>query len=1084
MHVPGLVRRSVLTSTRWSLRSRVVGALVAVSAVGSLLVVSSAQAGSVTYTVDCLTVPDPDNPCMDWNRALSQAESHPGHDLIRFNIPGPGPHTIDIMRGNDEITDPVTIDGYSQPGWRMNTLAHGTNANVLIRFRGQGSQGPLDRFRLLASNSEIHGVAFTDFREGLSVEGNDNWIRGNVFGSVFGTMHPVDAGDNGGGIVIRGQRNRIGGDQLKDRNLISGNTDGIEIRGDHDGTHDSNVVVNSLIGTNAAGDQAHPNSYGVVIAGSAGNSIGLPGAANRNVISGNRFGVFVQGAEDSLGTTTENRVRNNIVGLDASGLSPVPNETGIASITNGSSANHFGGPSPGEGNVISGNAGHGVWLTEGSHQVRGNVIGLNVRGAPVPNGLNGVRIQSALSGVIGGRALSPGDAPGNVIHGSAQGDWAAVALVGGGRTEVIGNRITGAEHGVLIQGGVRNVVGGTVPADANVIHANRRNAVRVTDGSTQNRILGNSMYGNARLGIDLGGNDVTGDGVTANDAGDTDGGANNLQNYPRLDAAVPTAAGLRVDGSLHSTPNTEFVVQFFSQPSVGGPELRPCVQDSGHGEGRTVLGQTRVTTNSEGDARFSSVVRSTGANDWISATATGNENTSEFSECVPVSPVADLWVVKTQPPGATAGSNFTYTVTVRSKGPSPATSVVMEDTLQPTTTFVSMTWPPAWSCTHPAANTGGSIRCTRGGSLAAEGAEVFKIVGRVPSDTPDGARLVPTAATVSSPVSDPDLSNNRSSASFDVGTQADLGVVKTASPDVVRRGGALTYTLTVTNAGPSDAKNVRIEDPLAEELAFVSLTSPPDWTCATPDPGAFGTVACATAKLPAGAPAQVFKITVNARETAAGEIVNQAAVASETPDGERANNTSTVATPVSDDEPNPNGQGAVQATIAVAEDTPPPDEIRSIVVDPTAVAFGECVGKDGAAAGGMTYPNGKCVTPLISITNTGAPSSIHVLGADAVPSDAGPAWTLCYSASCAAADGLPGADQFTGRTFAPGGPGEQFLMSVPRCDYAFATTTAASPSCWATSGQTQTERVEIVGPEASSSAATSFSTTLTWIATP
>src|SRR5579862_3961970 len=52
-------------------------------------------------------------------------------DQIKFNIPGAGVQTISLT-GDLTITDTVSIDGYTQPGASRNTLAVGTDANLLI----------------------------------------------------------------------------------------------------------------------------------------------------------------------------------------------------------------------------------------------------------------------------------------------------------------------------------------------------------------------------------------------------------------------------------------------------------------------------------------------------------------------------------------------------------------------------------------------------------------------------------------------------------------------------------------------------------------------------------------------------------------------------------------------------------------------------------------------------------------------------------------------------------------------------------------------------------------------------------------
>jgi hypothetical protein len=81
-----------------------------------------------------------------------------------------------------------------------------------------------------------------------------------------------------------------------------------------------------------------------------------------------------------------------------------------------------------------------------------------------------------------------------------------------------------------------------------------------------------------------------------------------------------------VTGSLNSTPNTTFTLQFFSNASC---------DPSGHGEGKTLLGFTAVTTNRSGTVRFRATLPGvTAAGQVVTATATDPaNNTSEFSAC-------------------------------------------------------------------------------------------------------------------------------------------------------------------------------------------------------------------------------------------------------------------------------------------------------------------------------------------------------------------------------------------------------------------------------------------------------------------
>ena len=75
---------------------------------------------------------------------------------------------------------------------------------------------------------------------------------------------------------------------------------------------------------------------------------------------------------------------------------------------------------------------------------------------------------------------------------------------------------------------------------------------------------------------------------------------------------------------------------------------------------------------------------------------------------------------------------------------------------------------------------------------------------------------------MASDVTDPDGSNDSATEGTSVQTEADLSITKTDSADPVLAGTDLTYTLSVTNAGPSDATNVVVSDPVPAGTSFVS----------------------------------------------------------------------------------------------------------------------------------------------------------------------------------------------------------------------------------------------------------------------
>ena len=71
-------------------------------------------------------------------------------------------------------------------------------------------------------------------------------------------------------------------------------------------------------------------------------------------------------------------------------------------------------------------------------------------------------------------------------------------------------------------------------------------------------------------------------------------------------------------------------------------------------------------------------------------------------------------------------------------------------------------------------------------------------------------------------MTDPDGSNDDATEATAVDEQADLSITKSDDADPVTAGTDLTYTLVVTNDGPSDATNVEVTDAVPAGTSFVS----------------------------------------------------------------------------------------------------------------------------------------------------------------------------------------------------------------------------------------------------------------------
>ncbi|HMT06945.1 MAG TPA: FG-GAP-like repeat-containing protein [Pyrinomonadaceae bacterium] len=391
---------------------------------------------------------------------------------------------------------------------------------------------------------------------------------------------------------------RIGGDQPQHRNLIYANAgNGVFVTAS--ATQDRSVqninILNNYIGTSNGTSDNGNTLNGVALVNPNGVNVGDQNNTTRNIISGNNNdGVNISGS-GAVGIN----VIGNFIGVDSSGAVALGNSaSGVALLSAAGQTANFVTTSPnrigtaGKGNVISGN-GYGIFISDANtsnNWVEDNYIGTNL-------GAN-TDVGNVLDGV----------------HVTAN---------------AINNRIGGT-------GGIGNVI------------AFNATGIRAPSG-TRNRFQQNRVFSNDNLGIDLGTA-----GVTANDTGDSDTGANDLQNFPALTNVYATSSTVRLQGTLNSIPSKPFVIEFFGNTSS---------DSSGYGEGRNFLGETTVITNGSGNGTFDvtfNVPIATTAQ-YVTATATDeNGNTSEYSLlrniCADVSLSAPGFVAFAQG----ASSAFTY----------------------------------------------------------------------------------------------------------------------------------------------------------------------------------------------------------------------------------------------------------------------------------------------------------------------------------------------------------------------------------------------------------------------------------------
>jgi CSLREA domain-containing protein len=271
--------------------------------------------------------------------AIQETNSLPGADVINFNIGGGGVQTISPATGLPAISSAVTIDGTTQPGFA---------GTPIIELEGSGAPAGADGLFLTGSGTTIRGLVVNRFDvsvfSGIRVNSSNNVIAGNYVGTdVTGTI----ALGNTRGVSLGGSNNRVGGTTLADRNLLSGNGDGLHVAG---GPH---TIEGNFIGTDAAGTAALGNQIGVNIFGGNDILVGGTGAGAGNVISGNTStGVIIQG------TSIGDRVQGNRIGTQVDGVSALGNAVRGVWLRNLPAASQalIGGTLAGEGNVIAFNS--------------------------------------------------------------------------------------------------------------------------------------------------------------------------------------------------------------------------------------------------------------------------------------------------------------------------------------------------------------------------------------------------------------------------------------------------------------------------------------------------------------------------------------------------------------------------------------------------------------------------------------------------------------------------------------------------------------------------------------------------------
>jgi uncharacterized repeat protein (TIGR01451 family) len=244
-------------------------------------------------------------------------------------------------------------------------------------------------------------------------------------------------------------------------------------------------------------------------------------------------------------------------------------------------------------------------------------------------------------------------------------------------------------------------------------------------------------------------------------------------------------------------------------------------------------------------------------------------------------PGADLALgLKTTPDRGTIGSNLTYTISVTNNGPDTAKSVAVNQNLPASVIFVS-----ASSSQGSVTHSGSTVSCNLGNlAVGASGTVTVVVLPTTPG-------TIFSTASVGAVQSDPNPSNN----SITIGTlievpTADLAVALVGTPNPALLGGLLTYTVAVTNNGPSAAAGVVVSNLVPANTILVSAI-PSQGTVSSSG----NTVVASLGTVPKSGNASII---ISVRPTALGSILAVSKVSAVQLDPLPANNTASFLTQV------------------------------------------------------------------------------------------------------------------------------------------------------------------------------------------
>jgi uncharacterized repeat protein (TIGR01451 family) len=401
--------------------------------------------------------------------------------------------------------------------------------------------------------------------------------------------------------------------------------------------------------------------------------------------------------------------------------------------------------------------------------------------------------------------------------------------------------------------------------------------------------------------------------------------------------------------------------------------------------GRTFAGTTTTATIIVKATTAGTMTNSATVTSLADDPEPGNNTTSISTT---VNAAANLTLSKIGTPNPVyVGNTLTYTLTIGNIGPSQATDVTLTDPLPASVTVISV------ASSQGVCVVANPLSCWLG--TLADGTSANVTITVIP--TAEGS--ITNSASVTAAEGDPNPGNNVASTETVVLPAANLGVTMVATPNALLAGFNLTYSIIVSNAGPSMATQVLLNDSLPLGVLVVSAT-PSQGTCTTGP-----TILCALGTIANGSNASA---TIVVTPTVAGSLTNSVSVAGSEADFVPGNNTDSVSTTVTaapdlsithSSSPNPVFSGSnLTYTINVANAGPSTATGVTIVDSlPAGVTFvsastsqGTCSGSGPVSCVLGNLPSGGAAAAMIVVRPASAGTIVNTASVMANESDPNP----------------------------------------------------------------------------------------------